>query len=190
MKSKPMLLWVTLVLCSAGAQAQKLTPGLWEHQVTMKTGSGQMEAAMAQMQAQLAAMPPEKRKQIEAAMGRQGLSGGPAGGPTGGLPAAGQPMTMKVCVTPEQAARDEVPHQQGQCKQTSSSRSGNTVKFTLECGGTPKATGSGEFTLVSPKEHKGQLTITTTRKERSETMEMRTQARWLAAACGDIKPVP
>lgn len=186
MNAKPMLLWVTLALCGAGAQAQKLTPGLWEHQVTMKTGSGQMEAAMARMQAQLAAMPPEKRKQIEEAMGRQGLAGGPAGG----LPAAGQPMTMKVCVTPEQAARDEVPHQQGQCKQTSSSRSGNTVKFTLECGGTPKATGSGEFTLVSPKEHKGLLTMTTTRKERSETMEVRTQARWLAAACGDIKPVP
>ena len=82
-----MLLCFTLVLCGAGAQAQKLTPGLWQHQVTMKTGSG-------------------------------------------------------------------------------------------------------EFTLVSPQEHKGLLSITTTRKERSETMEVRTQARWLAAACGDIKPMP
>jgi len=169
-----------LALASAAAQAQKLTPGLWEHQVTMKTGSGQMEAAMAQMQAQLAAMPPEKRKQIEEAMGRHGVAGG--------LPAAGQPMTMKVCLTPEQAARDEVPHQQGQCKQTSSTRSGNTVKFTIECGGTRKATGTGEFTVLSPKEHKGSLTITTQRKEREETMAVQTQARWLSATCGEVKP--
>ncbi len=27
-----MLLWGTLVLSCAGAQAQKLAPGLWEHQ--------------------------------------------------------------------------------------------------------------------------------------------------------------
>ena len=190
MNTRSLLLLGAVALACAGAQAQKLTPGLWEHQVSMKTGSGQIEAAMAQMQTQLAAMPPEKRKQIEEAMGRQGLAGGPSTGPSGGLPAAGQPMTLKVCVTPEQAARDEVPHQQGQCKQTSHSRSGNTVKFTLECGATQKATGSGEFTLLSPKEHKGLLTITTTRKERSETMEVRTQARWLAATCGDIKPMP
>ena len=171
-----------MCLTAASAQAQKLTPGLWEHQVTMKTGSGQMEAALAQMQAQLAAMPPEKRKQIEEAMGRQGVAAG--------LPAAGQPMTMKVCLTPEQAARDEVPHQQGQCKQTSSSRSGNTVKFTIECGGTRKATGSGEFTMVSPKEHRGLLNMTTTRKQREETMTVQTQARWLAASCGEIKSTP
>ncbi len=184
MKTKTVIqLTVSLVAwaCAASqAQAQKLTPGLWEHQVTMKTGSGQIEAAMAQMQAQLAAMPPEKRKQIEEAMGRHGVAGG--------LPAAGQPMTMKVCLTPEQAARDEVPQQQGQCKQTSSSRSGNTVKFTIECGGTRKATGSGEFTVISPKEHKGSLSITSQRKEREETMEVQTQARWLTATCGEVKP--
>ncbi len=173
---------VLMSLAAPLAQAQQLRPGLWEHQATMKTGSGQVEAAMAQMQAQLAAMPPDKRKQIEDAMKAQGLGGG--------LPGTGQPMTMKVCLTPEQAARNEVPQQQGQCKQTSSSRTGNTVKFKMECTGPRKATGEGEFTLISDKEHKGRVTITSAHKSREETMEMLSSARWLAADCGDVKPRP
>lgn len=167
--------------CSLG-QAQQLRPGLWEHQTTMKTGSGQMEAAMARMKEQLDAMPPAKRKQIEEAMGRQGLGAG--------LPAAGEPMAVKVCLTPDQAARNEIAQQQGQCKQTGSTRSGNTVKFTLECSGTRKAKGEGEFTLISDREHKGRVHITTERKNREETMTMEHHARWLAAECGEVKPRP
>jgi len=173
---------VAFALGAPAAQAQKLTPGLWEYQTTMKTANGQAEAAMARMKEQLDAMPPEKRKQIEEAMGRQGMGAG--------LPAAGQPMTIKVCLTPEQAARNEIPQQQGQCKQTGSTRSGNTVKYTLECSGPRKATGEGEFTLISDKEHKGRVSITSTRKSREETMEMQHSARWLAADCGEVKPRP
>ena len=54
------------LLAAAGgahAQPQKLRPGLWEHTVAMKSQSGQMEAAMAQMQKSLASMTPEQRKQ-------------------------------------------------------------------------------------------------------------------------------
>ncbi|MDO9092938.1 MAG: DUF3617 domain-containing protein [Rubrivivax sp.] len=176
----------TLLLALAGpaAQAQQLRPGLWEHQMTMKTGSGELEAAMAQMQAQLAAMPPEKRKQIEEAMKAQGMGTG--------MPGAGPGMSLKVCLTPEQAARNEVPQSDpdGQCKQTQMSRSGKTVKFKMECTGERKASGEGEFTLISDKEHQGRIRITSARKSRDETMEMQTRARWLAADCGDVKPRP
>jgi hypothetical protein len=182
MKPKSTVLAVVIAVASLGASAQQLRPGLWEHQATMKTGSGQMEAAMARMKEQLDAMPPEKRKQIEDAMGRQGLGAG--------MPAAGQPMTVKVCLSAEQAARNEIPQQQGQCKQTGSTRSGNTVKFKLECSGPRKATGEGEFTLISDKEHKGRVTMTSERKSREDTMEMEHHARWLAADCGEVKPRP
>lgn len=171
-----------IALGSAGASAQQLRPGLWEHQSTMKTGSGEMEAAMARMKEQLAAMPPDKRKQLEEAMGRQGMAAG--------LPAAGQPMTVKVCLTAEQAARNEVAQQDGQCKQTGSTRSGNTVKFKLECSGPRKASGEGEFTLISDKEHKGRMNLTSSRQNREETMQMEHHARWLAADCGAVKPRP
>ena len=174
---------LTLLTLCTGAQAQKLTPGLWEHQATMKTGSGQMEAAMAQMQAQMAAMSPEQRKQVEAAMGRQGMAATMPAGP-------GQPMTVKVCLTAEQAARDEIPQQDGQCRQTRSVRTGNTVKFTLECTGAQQAKGEGEFTVISPKEHKGRMRMSSMRQNREETMDMQLSARWLAADCGAVKPRP
>lgn len=182
MKPRTTLLAVAIALGSVGASAQQLRPGLWEHQTTMKTGSGQMESAMARMKEQLDAMPPEQRRQVEAMMGRQGVGGG--------MPAAGQPMSVKICLTAGQAARNEIPQQQGECKQTASTRSGNTVKFKLECSGPRKATGEGEFTLISDKEHKGRVAITSESKSRQETMEVEHHARWLAADCGDVRPRP
>ena len=61
--------------------AAQLKPGLWE--ITNKVGgNAQLDAARAQMQQQLAAMPPEQRKQMEAMMAQRGMSmpGAAAGG--------------------------------------------------------------------------------------------------------------
>ncbi len=164
------------------AAAQKLAPGLWEHSVTMKTDSGRMEAGMARMQQQLAAMPPEKRKQFEAMMAGQGM--GMAG------PGTGKPMVVKVCLTPEQAARDEMPQSDGQCKQFSQERSGKTLRFKFACSGERAATGEGEYTLDSDKAHHGRTVISTVAQGKPERMEMEHRARWLAADCGAVQPRP
>src|SRR5690606_40136712 len=47
-----------------GAQ-QKMRPGLWAHSATVKSQSGQMEAALAQAQQSLASLSPAQRKQME-----------------------------------------------------------------------------------------------------------------------------
>jgi hypothetical protein len=149
-----------------------------------------MDAAMARMQEQLANMPPEKRAQVEAMMAQRGITLGAGGGAGSG---GGPSVKVKLCLTPEQAARDEVPQQhqgQGQCKQTSRTRSGNTVKFTLECTGQNPGHGEGEFTMLSPKEHQGKMSMTMTGAQRTGTMDMEMHARWLAADCGDVKPRP
>jgi hypothetical protein len=44
------------------AGAENLKPGLWEVTHKMQTSGGQMEQGMAQMQQQMASMPPEQRK--------------------------------------------------------------------------------------------------------------------------------
>ena len=81
---------------SGAAHAQtRPVPGLWEHSTEINTGSSEMGAAMAKMQEQLAAMPPEQRKQMAAAMGRQGMGMG-----MGMSAAPGQGMIFKVCLTP------------------------------------------------------------------------------------------
>ena len=86
-----------LAFVSFAASAQTQAPGLWEHSVIFKTQSGEMEKAMAEMQKQLAAMPPEQRKQMEQMMAGRGVGIGP------------KANTYKVCVTKEEAARQAGP---------------------------------------------------------------------------------
>ena len=172
-----LLLAATLVLLGMGAaHAQKLRPGLWENSFTIK--GGEAEAGMARMQQELARLPPEQRAQVEAMMAQRGVG---AGGPGAG-------MSVKFCLTPEQAARDEIPQQEGRCKQTSTQRSGNTMRFKFACEGEPRVSGEGEYTLVSDKELIGNSVVNTVRRGQPARMEVQTKARWLAADCGDIKP--
>ncbi len=176
MKTSPLLVVALLGAASAASAQQKITPGLWEHSMTLQ---GAMGDAMAGMQQQLASMPPEQRKQMEAMMAARGVSMG------GG---AGQAMSLKHCITPEQAARDEIPQRDGKCKQTSMQRSGNSLKFAFTCeGGT---SGEGEYTLTSPKAHTGKMVINTVRNGKTERMEMLQSGRWLSADCGTVKPRP
>lgn len=184
-------LGAALLLLAAATQtpvlAQKLAPGLWEHSVTMKTASGAVEAGMAQMQERLAAMPPEKRKQVEDMMARQGMTMGAGAGAGGG---AGQAMVVKVCLTPEQAALDRLPPPDSNCKQTRQQREGKTLRFAFECSGERQGKGEGEYTLDSDKAHHGRTTIDVLARGKPERMEMQHKARWLAADCGTVKPRP
>ena len=166
-----------LFTLTGAVRAQKPAPGLWEHTVTMK--GGQMDAAMAQMQEQLSRMPPEQRKQFEAMMGSQGMS-----------MMAGKPTSMKVCLTPEQAARDEVPLSGGECTQVSRERSGRTLRMKFSCTGQRQGTGEAEFTFDSDKSHRGRMVMNSVENGKPVRMDIETTGRWLAASCGDIKPRP
>ena len=173
------LLFAIAASAAAPALAQKVAPGLWEYQMTIKSGGARMDSAMAQMQQQLAAMPPDQRKMMEDMMARQGM----------GM-AAGKPTSVRVCITPEQAARDEMPQHDGRCKQTSKERSGRVMRFKFACTGEPASSGEGEYTLISDKEHKGHMTVNTTVKGQPERMEMEQAGKWISADCGAIKPRP
>ena len=177
MKTSTLLCMGLLATTTAALGQQQLQPGLWEQSMT--TQNSKANEAMAKMQQQMASMPPEKRKQMEAMMAQQGISMGAA---------PGQAITAKVCITPEQAARDEMPARDGKCKQTRNERSGNTFRFAFTCedGGS----GEGEYTLQSPKAHTGKMIISSVRNGKTERMEMQHSGRWLAADCGAVKPRP
>lgn len=167
-------------LAGSAAQAQpgRMQPGLWEQSVTMKSASGQMEAQMAQMQQQMASMPPEQRKMVEQMMARQGV----------GMGAAGQPHTVRLCITPEQAERQDVAQHDGNCKQELLQRSGNTLRYRFACTGEHPTSGEGEYTLASPTSYSGKASVLTQVKGKPEKMDMTTQGRWVSADCGAIKP--
>ena len=162
-----------------GVQAQTMKPGLWEMQTKMQGGSGEMEKAMAQMQQQMASMTPEQRKMMQDMMDKQGVGLG-AGGLGG--------MSVKVCMTKEMVERNEIPAQQGDCKNTASPRSGNTMKFAFSCT-KPPSSGEGEVTFVSPQAYTSKMTVNTTASGKSERMSMESQGKWLSAECGAIKPM-
>jgi hypothetical protein len=163
--------------CAAGAQGMK--PGLWEITSKMQTGNGQMERQMAQAQERMASLPPDQRKMMEEMMARQGVKMGTAGG--GG-------MTMKVCMTKEMVERNEMPSQQrGDCKTTSQSRSGNTMKMAFACTN-PPSTGEGQFTFNGSEGYTMKMAVNTTVQGKPETMNMDASGKWMGADCGDVKP--
>lgn len=170
--------------CPVMAQTT-IAPGLWENTLTMKSGSGQIEAAAALMRDRIAAMPPEQRQRIEAMMAARGASGGlPA---AAGL-ASGRPTRVQVCITPEQAARDDLPLHDGRCKATDKQRSGNTLRVQFTCSGEHPASGSAEFTLLGDKQSKGMVRVDTTVAGRPEQIQVEQSGRWLGADCGNVAP--
>ena len=161
-----------------GASAQTMKPGLWE--INNKMNSPQMDQAMAEMQKQMAAMPPEQRKQMEAAMAQRGVQMV--------QPGAGGGMAVRMCMTKEMTERNEVPMHQSDCKITSQSKSGSTTKMAFSCTN-PPTTGEGEYTLVSPDAYRSKMTMKTVVAGKPETMQMETAGKWLGADCGTVKPL-
>ena len=166
-----------LAACGLPAAAQSLKPGLWEMHSKM-SGNAQMDQAMAQMQKEMASMPPEQRKQMEAMMAKQGMQMGTAQG--GG-------MAMKTCMSKEQAERSEPPMQDG-CKITTMQRSGNTTKMAYSCA-KPPSSGEGEFTYLGPEAYKSKMTVKAMVNGKTETTTMEGSGKWLAADCGNLKPM-
>lgn len=166
----------TSPLAFAQAGGMKMSPGLWEHSFTMKTQSGKMEKAMKEMQQAMASMPPEQRRQMEAMMGQQGMAIGPQGN------------SVKVCMSKEDAERDQPPPAQDGCTQTSK-RSGNVWSISFKCPGPPPSSGEGSVTIQSPIAYSGTINVVTDVQGKAEKVEMATSGKWLSANCGNIKPV-
>lgn len=168
-----------LLLAAQIANAQNLKPGLWEINNKMQSGSGQLEKGMAEMQKQMAAMPPEQRKMMQDMMAKQGVARG-AGGPGN--------ILAKICMTQDMIERNELPSQQGDCKSSTSPRSGNTMKMAFTCT-QPPSSGEGTVTFVSPEAYTMKMVMKSTVQGKPETMTMDGGGKWLSADCGAVKPL-
>ncbi len=174
MTARHALILLALAALAGTASAQRMAPGLWEHTMTMKGGGA--EAAMAGMQQQLAAMPPEQRKQVEQMMAKQGMGMGAA------------PNSLRVCISPAMANEPEMPQNEKGCKQESMQRSGSTMRYKFRCEGPPPRVGEGEVTLQGDKAYSGRTVITSEAKGQPERMEMAMAGRFVSADCGAVKP--
>lgn len=163
------------------AHAQNVKPGLWETTSKMKTGSGQMEQAMAQAQKQMASLPPEQRKMMEEMMAKQGVSMGASGAPG--------TTTAKYCISREMAETNTLPAQQeGNCKSTASPRVGNTMKIGFTCTN-PVSSGEGTITFTSAEAYTTKMTMNTSAGGKPETINLDASSKWLSADCGALRPL-
>jgi hypothetical protein len=149
-----------------GASAQPaMKPGLWEVQVS----GPEIDAARRQYQEQLAKMPPERRAQMEKAMG------GSIGGMMGGRPA-------RVCLTDaDLKERGPVGRETG-CKTKNSVR-GPVHVVDMQCD--DGRTGHGEFTFTA-ESYRGYVEMSDPRRPGKRRVEQ--EGRWLGTDCGDVRP--
>lgn len=161
------------------AHAQTVKPGLWE--VTSKMGgSPEMDRAMAQMQQQLAALPPEQRKMMQDMMAKQGVT--MAAGPGGA-------MVSKMCLTREMVERQQLPmSDKGNCTNTvsNSSSSGMDIRFTCT---NPAASGQGRVNLRGDSGYDMKMTMNSVHQGQPVSATVEATGKWLGADCGSIQPL-
>jgi len=167
------LILVTAFSTQANAQSQK--PGLWELSSNMQVSGGEMAQQMAEMKKQMAALPPEQRKAMEQMMGMSIASDGPT-------------MTVKYCITPEQAATSFMPSHDDECKYTITQRSATSIKAKFVCSDEGRTTGEGEYQYKGETAYSGKFNATTRIDGKPERMAMTQSGKWLSTDCGTVKP--
>lgn len=178
-----------------------MQPGLWEMHMTKNVVDGhdtlaQMSGMNAQMEAQLAKMPPEQRAKIAAMMGQGGMPPGmPPGMGQGGMPpgamggGSGGGITMQTCVTPEMAKRDvPVAGKDSSCEATNVVRKGNRMTYNVSCpSDATKLQGTGEAVVTEGKvTTRSDMTFVDHGETHHSQSEM--EFKFIKSDCGNVKP--
>ena len=177
MKKTILILSLPLLAAPVLALAGDMKAGLWEMKTTRQIVDGQdMRAQMQQMQQQMASLPPEQRKQMEAMMSKQGIGMGPGG-------------ATRMCISEEMAKRDTpVVDPDGRCQPTRMSRSGNTTRYEIDCMmDGRRTTGKGEST-VSGNSISSRMDMTTMDASGRHTMQTESQMTYLGPDCKGLAP--
>jgi hypothetical protein len=168
MRNASLLLLLATIAAGQACGADKIKPGLWE--MTMKSD----------MMKNMPKIPPEQMEQMR----KMGIN----------LPDMRDGgMVTKVCVTKEMAAQDGplmMDAKESGCQSKNYQRSGNSFSVDIVCDnphmkGEGKARGvlSGGDSFSSTYDFKG------TMEGKPVTQHHETSGKWLAADCGDVKPL-
>jgi hypothetical protein len=158
------------------AAAQTIKPGIWEITNNVGDPSGRTQGAVAELQRQMARMPPDQRTMMEQMMAQNGVQLSPS---TGGLVA-------KVCVTPEMVKNSDLPvSQDGNCSQSHSPVKDGKMSFTFNCPST-QTSGNGEVRFNSDTSYSMRASVQRGGSPTPVTVD--SNARWLGADCGALKP--
>ncbi len=136
---------------------------------------------MAQMQQQMASILPAQRKIMEDMLAQQGVNLATSKGGS---------MSVKVCITPEMAALQELPTQtEGDGKTQLGARTGNIMRMSFACTN-PPSSGGGTCTFRGDTGYDMAMRVKTTHEGKPMNVTMDGTGRWLSADCGKVHPVP
>jgi Protein of unknown function (DUF3617) len=168
-----------LAVAAASANAQTMKPGLWE--MTNKMGgSPEMDQAMAQLQQQMANMPPEQRKMMEDMMAKKGMG-------MGGVSPGG--IVVKACITKEMAERNQMPMQHsGDCTNTISDKTSTGMKMKFTCTN-PPSSGEGQFSFMGDTAYTMKMKISTAAQGKPQVTTVDGSGKWVNSDCGNITPM-
>jgi len=162
------------MLATVQASAQSIKPGLWELSNKVKTGNAQADQAMSMALKQLANLPPEQRAQMEAMLKQNGASMPTAGGDGA--------MVIKACVTPEMAAKKELPiNQKGKCTSKSDPVAGG-LDISFSCTD-PASSGSGTLRFNGDSSYLMNMNINSEAGGKPQAVQVESTGRWLGASC-------
>jgi hypothetical protein len=170
---KLLVLGVTtaLVLPLAAAADGHRKPGLWQitSQTTFTKGGPQMPQ-----------LTPDQLAKMQAAGVKMPMMMG-----------GGGPQTMQICLTPEQAAKDEVSPGRGDCQVQNQSWSGSTFSADLVCHG-QQGDMHGHFQAVasSTTSYTSTASIAGNNPHMGGdfVMDVQGSGQWQGADCGSVKP--
>ena len=183
MKTRTRLLVASVAALSGTAVLAQphLRPGLWEETVAVKTDNAQANAAMDQMKARLASMPPEQRAAMEKMMASHGMGSAPGGAAN----------VIRVCITKEQVDRGFTPDREGHCSRTNLSTSGNVTTFEFACkhGDQHSVTGHGTFTAMGDTAFAANTVADTVSQKTTMHVQSDIAGKFVSPDCGDVKPM-
>ena len=170
------LLCCAVIAAPAHAEPAKplIKPGWWQVDSKMASPDVATDSAMSMVLQQLGNLPPEQRKQLESMAASNGMA----------MPTVNADGAVRVtaCVTPEMAARRQIPTgQPGDCS-SNNTPTADGMKVAFSCNN-PKSSGEGRLTLQGDRAFTMQLNVVTSARGTTEQVKVNSTGTWLAAAC-------
>jgi hypothetical protein len=154
--------------------AQDIKPGLWEVSNKMTSANPETDQAVSMLLQYMANLPPEQQQRVKEMAASQGMTM-PKFAPDGGV-------GVSACVTPEMAARKQVPNfQQGECTSNNVAIEGG-MKMAFVCS-KPKSRGEGTLTFISDTRFTMKMNVTSSVRGKPEQVTINSDGNWLSANC-------
>jgi Protein of unknown function (DUF3617) len=131
------------------------------------------------MKKMMDAVPPERRKEVQAMMAKQGawMSYGEEG------------TAVRICITKDMAQRATPPASDPNCSYKGTPRQGDRQTISFTCTN-PTRSGEGEITYQGDSSYHSVMTLKgDTGKGTSTTMKIEGTSRFLSSDCGTVKPL-